>query len=546
MGGLATFTSCVDDKYDLDNVDTTFGVKLDNLVVPVNLSTITLDKVLDVDDDSLIEKFPEGASPENQYYAIRKSGSFEADPVFVDLLETLNDATIRPYNLPVVNSIVMPLNTHYSYLINNVDEALVNLTYLALDEKPMEINLKVTTQGGNPVNIKNLVIQLPEFFVAYYNGKKIENNFLEIAELPSGTLPQPIQVAALDYTKSPLTPLKRNPYDTKKYLDIAGDDIGIRSATLDVTDVSEITASFSMSGFIANNVSGNIDYKIDAPKIAPVSLSDLPDFLKDGNSNLILSNPQLYLDFENPLGAYYNFDINIVPSGNNGTPIYESLSPFITQFALAVNSNDLALGDDYRDLVKQSSQQMKYILAGEGLPEEISFSLANASLAGEVKDFELGRNLQIAGSYTFFSPLSFDEGSQIIYTDKETDFFGDDLSQINVEYLRLSAYPVSTIPFAVQLEVYPLNHEGEHIKDANGREVMASGAVSAYASGNEVLEILFDQPFTGLDGVEFNVVVNNLNGDKLSPSQTITLNDIKAKITGDYLSIDDKYKEDYK
>ena len=49
-------TGCVDDKYDLSNIDTTSRFTVDNLTVPVNLSEIRLENVVNLDDNDLIEK----------------------------------------------------------------------------------------------------------------------------------------------------------------------------------------------------------------------------------------------------------------------------------------------------------------------------------------------------------------------------------------------------------------------------------------------------------------------------------------------------------
>ncbi|MDE5657722.1 MAG: hypothetical protein K2I25_01540 [Muribaculaceae bacterium] len=34
-------TGCVDDKYDLSDIDTTAGIKVNDLVVPVNIDAVT-------------------------------------------------------------------------------------------------------------------------------------------------------------------------------------------------------------------------------------------------------------------------------------------------------------------------------------------------------------------------------------------------------------------------------------------------------------------------------------------------------------------------
>ena len=49
---LLLFASCIDDKYDLGDIDTTVEVKVVDLVVPMNLDEITLSSLISLDEGS--------------------------------------------------------------------------------------------------------------------------------------------------------------------------------------------------------------------------------------------------------------------------------------------------------------------------------------------------------------------------------------------------------------------------------------------------------------------------------------------------------------
>ena len=53
---LIAATSCVDNAYDLSDIDTTARLQVKELVVPMNIDKATLDQVLDLDDDSEVKK----------------------------------------------------------------------------------------------------------------------------------------------------------------------------------------------------------------------------------------------------------------------------------------------------------------------------------------------------------------------------------------------------------------------------------------------------------------------------------------------------------
>lgn len=65
---------CVDDTYDLTDIDSTVGVKVNDLVVPLKLDAITLQNFFDLEDNSQIKEI-------NGEYAILEEGSFESNSI---------------------------------------------------------------------------------------------------------------------------------------------------------------------------------------------------------------------------------------------------------------------------------------------------------------------------------------------------------------------------------------------------------------------------------------------------------------------------------
>lgn len=65
-----SLTGCVDDKYDLKDIDTTSRVTVNNLTVPVNLESIKLDNVIDMDDNENIKTLTDANG--NKYYALQE------------------------------------------------------------------------------------------------------------------------------------------------------------------------------------------------------------------------------------------------------------------------------------------------------------------------------------------------------------------------------------------------------------------------------------------------------------------------------------------
>lgn len=522
-GGLVLGTSCIDDKYDLSDIDTTTAIKLDGLVVPVRLNEITLDQVLKVEDNDPDDPL----QIVDGQYVIQKFGSFMADPVMVDLLEATDHTTVDPLKLFSNGTSIIPGTVDFSYLVHDVDEALKELSYLKLINKGMEVTLSMTPSN---INYSDLIVSIPEDYVATYKGVTYSKGEVPVTVI-NGNIDQPFYITEMTFI-DPLTP--EIDQDGVNTLDITG-PIGIAGGNLSQPYTGVIEAQFTMNPFTANVASGKILKEVDSPDIEPVSLTDLPDFLTDGETTLILSNPQIYFNFPAMYGASYTSGISIDPQGMGTQMIDFNLKPFETQLVVAPNINDLGLLNKYPNAEKQPNEDLQNIIKGKGIPERIYFSVYNTMLSGYVNYFELGQELTIEGDYTFFAPLSFEAGSEIIYNKTETDFFGDDMEDVEVSELQISANVTSKVPVALSMTVYPLDKDGNKIPSVKGGYIMAESGISPNAT-NEFLDLHFTEPFKGLDGVEFTVKAYDMNGVTLTPEQTLNLTNIKAKVTGEYVT----------
>lgn len=519
IGGVLLSTSCVDDKYDLNDIDTTTSIKLNDLTVPVRLNTIKLDDVLDVDEDGSIIKIMTYENGE-RYYAIQKSGGFAAEPVKIQELSMVDYVTVPQIRASVSNGKIENAMAPFSYVIGNADSSLKSLSYFGLSEgNEMEIKLSVSPSS---VSLSNVEIQLPQFYTATYNG--VEYTGVVPVNIVNGEMQYPIYVTSMQFSE-PL-PNIDNTIDISDY-------IGIKTATVDSND-SEIYLSFSMSPYSVNVVCGTINYSIETPEIEPLNLDVLPDFLKEGETSLVLQNPQLYFNFGSLFGAFYNTNLAIEPFGEGTQLIDINNLRFQESVVLAPDTGDLNLTLPSSSVVLVDAPQLKYILSGDGIPESISFDLNDTYIDGEVTNIILGteEGLAVHGDYTFFTPLAFAQGSQILYQKSENDFFGDDMENVMVNHFKISSDVTSELPFDVTLILYPLDKDGNKIIGENG--VVSTSSTVSFGKSSLNLEIR--EEFSGLDGVEYIVKTDNMDGKSLNPDQTITLDNIRATVSGEYVT----------
>ena len=131
--GLA---SCVNEDYDLSNLDTTIGVKVNDLTLALNLDAITLDKVIDLNEGDQLKEVIDPATGE-KVYAVLEDGSFESDPITINGFST--DA---PVITPITDE--LPLKKINEEVFNRLDAEIDKQTdnrinTLALEKANEEI-----------------------------------------------------------------------------------------------------------------------------------------------------------------------------------------------------------------------------------------------------------------------------------------------------------------------------------------------------------------------------------------------------------------------
>lgn len=103
IGPMVLFSSCIDDGYDLANIDDSVQVKVNELVVPLNLDALKLDKLIDPEEGDQIIKTVDPATGKT-IYALVGDGEFNvSSDISIDFqplstnIETLaNQLDLRP------------------------------------------------------------------------------------------------------------------------------------------------------------------------------------------------------------------------------------------------------------------------------------------------------------------------------------------------------------------------------------------------------------------------------------------------------------------
>ena len=597
---LFMLTGCIDNNYDLDNIDTTTEIKIKDLVIPINVDAIALRDIFTFDEESQIDTLTINGKT---FYAITQSGTFSSDPITID--KVLADAPAltsterqlsrvsRPASVRAKDNSadeayaedyeIVNMTNSFSYSTRNLDEAILSIQKAKTNPITFSINLTTSQQGAyiKTMRFTDLRIQLP---AGLGNSKESAGTYdatTGIWTIPSLEMPGTggsISLTAdeIDLSNSTISADHTFSYDSS--FEVLGGiltlvpDLTVNNNTVLPSTVN-FKASYGLTDMTINAVQATIDYRLGGMNIDPVELGDLPDFLDNPATNIVLTNPQIYLNLNNPVatdGLIANIDLNLTAERSNGVrdlnfPLgqpfvlgdnYGNDGPY--NYVLAPQACELTTPAGYTEHLQQVNfnslgsilsvpEEDRVTIDGEeaaGLPDRISISLPDPQVVNNPAIaianrpyFELGNRtpaIQVNGKYELIAPLSLAEGSLIIYSEKQDGWDNDDLSDLRIETLSISCHGESKLPVSAELTVYPLDKEGHRIPCRTKSMTIPAGGTAEMEIAIEAPE---GEPITGIDGVEYVATLSaGADEDALQTGQTINLTNIRAKVSGSYVT----------
>ncbi len=581
---------CVDDNYDLANIDTSVEVPVNDLVIPVNFNPVTLNSIIDLDNSESITK--EKTSDGKEIYVYTYSGDFgegskdirindfkvnapkDINPsvVHVNLLDNAQARRKVPGLGNVISYNMNHMSTKFSYKINDVDSKVSEIESVVTPKVTFSTSLSMPKDvmgSCKEIEIKNVKMKFPKgLYTTVTTGAKsslgkydAETGELTIPSFKTtdGKIDVTLTAEIIDIEDLGIK-LKDNKFDFDG-------EIIVDSGQLDlITDKDlmsfptnfDVDIDYDFSSFEITKFSGVIDYNIDAPDFKPADLTDIPDFLAQDETKIKLANPQIYISIDNtcaPYGLGGSAGLEITPIRNDvdGNPIKmdekivighnKGVGPY--KYAISPEGKDLQPIAEYSDATKYLFSELGNVLYGNGLPQKLEVDFIDPKIEGQATNFPLGQNIpSVKGNYTFRAPLALADGSQIVYSGTEDDWHSDALEDLYVRTLELTANVTSTVPLAVKLTANILDKEGKHIGVATANEVPAMA--QNYPLTITITPDAGSDFISGIDGIFYEAwAISNTPADEaeaLSPDQTLKLDDIRAKVSGKYVHLDKKDK----
>ena len=377
------FSSCVDDNYKLSDLDTTVGVNVTKLTVPLNVDSLVLDQMIDLESDSRIKKAIVNGK---EIYAIVEEGSFRSGKIEIPGFTT-DSPDINPIKAKL-NKSQRPKNSRRRgvgrkserplgiYPLSNIStsfnakgevdqtikgirkinvDAAYNMKVDVSDDALMSKVDKISFEGfkaklpkgleGKIEIIADKAVDLSSLYdsstgILDMSGEKmtpeLEEKLMSCLTTEKGTLELNFEIDAIDMDKaSGEIKFENGLFEYIGNIKVEEGDIAIYSDELKeemtfdkLPNTIDYVCTPKLQEIVVEKFSGDIQYDIDGIKIDAVKLNGLPDFFAQDETNIELANPQIYLKLNNPLAndqIYAEAGLEMVAKRNNKNDKYATL-----------------------------------------------------------------------------------------------------------------------------------------------------------------------------------------------------------------------------
>lgn len=559
------FASCVDDQYDLDkDVDMTVTVGGDLTIPGSSTEEITLKKIFDLEEDSNVQPDAEGN------YVLSQQGETSVSDVNIGKVTVAGDE--------------IEVNGSESYLSFDEDKVLPDMT--VTDEVDERNSFKIDSDvTRDVVALKTAQVNMPISFRMYYEGNagtlylkkgfaltfpaymtlvtddpkvEVSDNgdvkalvFKEDTEIRKNTeLAVVARVTAIDFEKMD----EGMGLVERGHLFMAGD---IRAIGTSYVKTSEFGSANQINLTLTTDVDidemdifravAKVDPQISV-SVSPVKIQNLPDFLNDDEVSINLNDPRIFINVTNPTPVDINLTAQLTPV-KDGIMLTDKIVQIGSETEAA--SQVIIPGNvtDYRICIHQITDEAGIeadrIVSVPGLnrliekiPDEIRMEPVETTAVQEFKEIELGGDYRIETDYQLETPLQFNEGTEVIYSEK-MDGWGSDMEDYDFKEVVVSMKATNAIPLDLQMTADAIDVEGNILSEVSATVEGNITAGTPNQKTNSELKIILKSSSTEalhrLDGLTYRVsakTTKEVAGTVLNENQTLKLDDIRIQIKG--------------
>ena len=586
MGAALLLTaSCIDDDYDLSNIDTRVGAGSDTLSLPGNNNTqdITLDDVFDlsythfvaVDDDGYYYVRADDNNTHTMRTLISKIRTTDNVVHTSEFTFTREDlsfgapAKTRRVNREIAAHFTGTIGT-FDFTMNNMPEAIVDLEYVALTA-----NIRTTVSFSSNFkagvnNIASVKLFLPKFLDVdkiVVDEEEIQVNDDNTAMLynvsPKNNTSIRVVIKGLDFTKDNengclLEYVRGDNIHMQGEITATGtvNQSDVDLSKLHASDVYTVTGKAVIGYVVVDSARGYFAPEVEFDRLGRVNIGNLPLFLDDENVVLDLDGLKVDLDVDSELPIELLVKGALVGESDDNEISRVSVPQFnIPENFQGVisfrNQNRNAGGDTLVVQVPQITELLKKV------PNIIYFT--DMEIVGNqehLSEVELGRSYRADANFSLWAPLAFGEEARITYRHPYTHWNHvlKDVSFVTDEKGNPKGYCLATadienkMPFFITMSAYGLDVNGDSISTQRlSVEVLkqipasADGKTPVNIEQQIVIKPLDNGVLKEMDGVMLKIIgtatdekgENSVTGKRLnSKNHTLNLKNLKMSVVG--------------
>lgn len=564
----ATLTAC-DSNFDLANLDKEIEAKVNDLVVPLNIDKVNLDPILDLEENSKIKR-----DVVNNTYSFEDSGTFHSNGVSVkgfsakgtNYSETDNVQFDKKYDLTSADLAKIPAGTliyegivpdkavKMEYSASGVDKSIISIDELGFNgDIVMSFKFGEINKFVNKVALENIRVQFlkgltltlstqgasydPATGVITFPKKIYTDNNCVYTEKVKVTRINAAQAGIIykDQTLSLKDNMKSMP---GSLVNIYSDDLkpGIDPATIPTT--TTYTVSVNVGEASVDSFTGVLEKDIDGVSVAPITLNNLPEMLKNSGTILRLEGTNLTLDLNNPLieaGVNLTAQCGLQLQGLWGTTAGPVRTTDNKEAAIvmnkAQNSYYIAKSDEGMPAGKQFVKfseigDILYNSNTTGIPDRVNIDVLSPKVPQQkVVDFKLPNNFNaVNGTWQLHAPLSLTSDAKVIYSKSWNAADEEELQNINLSAAGVTCEVSTDVPAEVVLTV-----------TINGKNAKMQGTAKVPANAKNVpIDVALDGgPVNGFTTIDLKADITGTS-QPLGPNQNITVSKVRLKVTGSY------------
>ncbi len=459
----AALSSCVNEAYNVENIDTEVTVAQDGLALPLGstkkIQVSELVSKLETDMISVLD----GS------YAIRQNGEYNLTEELPDLSEML---TLDDIKYTEAVPFKMEMNKDLDITIiqaGSLPAEIVGIEEATMDDAELSLGLKLTgipDLGYNKEIGLDVAWTLPEVLVLGADDR-VKDNVLTI----KGTLDKygtiaiaPLTIKGLNLKGKDISKGVVDKIGVNAKISVDNPDINLSTLNADIT--ANVTAK--LTGLQFSKVSGNVKYTINE-STQTVSLEDVPDILKADNANLDLYNPYVLITANTNIGIPIDAKLSIVPVRGGVEYANEAVEAKLS--IEGAESAQKAQDFKYYIAVKDEGRPADFEFIGvpgikkllAKIPDELKIKVNAATNSSKLSTIESSADYVFDINYDFVCPIAFDENLHLEFETNVTGVNETISKVIKGATVQLGGSIENTLPVQLKLDVRALDAEGKEL-----------------------------------------------------------------------------------